>query len=400
MLSLFQSARSPAPEEAVSNNRTILETRPGQVFAWSEAELIWVREASKWDYVQFGFAGNRLGWDWCSGRASWRFKVRGPGQYTAEFFEEGGYMSLGKRSGRLLFEVACPVREFTIPRTIQAGEVMAVHWVLEAPVGQGFGLLLQCKGVTLQSLQLAANTPHGELAGQGRFLAPRCPGVFHCTVRGSSESDSELESRDFSVSLAPHLAEQTWVRMVGASSNVRGLMVSPGADVVIEWSFPLAADGDELCFVQDAKPDRVLVSSRLQRHPLDMRSGTKTISAPRTEGLYSLCVCAGYREGRVSLVVAHCHLAVSMFADLRMAEAGSSAVIAPLESELVPQDMDHRSGCRPQCTICLSSDVDSMMEPCCHAQFCHPCAAEVLSRQKRCPTCRAPVTGHKKIYLP
>ena len=144
-------------------------------------------------------------------------------------------------------------------------------------------------------------------------------------------------------------------------------------------------------------------------HRLSAVRATSTVAAPGVAGAYTLFLCASYRGGSVMLPVAHAHVLVTSLAAVPCHAAcgadddeGSRGASEPLV--VPPLEVDEASALaapRPQCVVCLSADVDAMIEECGHACFCAACIDQHLRRQKACPVCRGPAAGPaKRIFLP
>jgi hypothetical protein len=52
-----------------------------------------------------------------------------------------------------------------------------------------------------------------------------------------------------------------------------------------------------------------------------------------------------------------------------------------------------------KCCICMTNQVNTMLEPCCHASMCGVCAEEYVRRDHVCPTCRRPIIRVHRMYL-
>jgi hypothetical protein len=52
-----------------------------------------------------------------------------------------------------------------------------------------------------------------------------------------------------------------------------------------------------------------------------------------------------------------------------------------------------------QCCVCMTNQVNTMIEPCCHASMCGTCAEEHIRRDHVCPICRRPISRVHRLYL-
>ena len=49
-----------------------------------------------------------------------------------------------------------------------------------------------------------------------------------------------------------------------------------------------------------------------------------------------------------------------------------------------------------ECVVCLDAAPSTRLRPCFHSNMCSACAAEMLGRQERCPTCRDPIASFEE----
>lgn len=375
---------------------------PPVVWAYSDAKATWREQSQRWDSITLLYAGKRKTWSWCQGNQSWMITVGEPGDYAIQYRRNAGYVSDGDLYQSLPVPVKSPVTQLSAPGQVKAGDQLTVSWTLAALVGVGYAVHLQVDDdgspVTLQSQQMLAHTNTHTLTGQADFVAPRMAGAFTLCVRGSSCSESVLMTKTFHVSVDPAMRDHTFVQAVIPDGAKRALVSAPGAVIEVEWSFPQFLAGDMLCLFEGRCPGRVIVNPKLTM-TLNHREGRTSFRAPSQPLDYCVCLCASYRSGKVVLPVSYCHLFVSEMADRAPGVATSVAWAAPKPAASSPLD-DETSFSKPQCIICMSADVNCMVEPCGHAQFCKTCLERSFSRAKKCPVCRADVSRHQEIYLP
>eukprot|EP00931_Biecheleriopsis_adriatica_P118362 TRINITY_DN93796_c0_g1_i1.p1 TRINITY_DN93796_c0_g1~~TRINITY_DN93796_c0_g1_i1.p1 ORF type:complete len:380 (+),score=42.86 TRINITY_DN93796_c0_g1_i1:85-1224(+) len=368
------------------------------VWAYCSAQVRWVDSSEKWDTISLYKNGQRMTWQWCQNVQCFDIHAEEPGEYMIEYRKEAGYLSSGKVNSTLKCLVESPLLEFSICRRAVAAEEIEVTWRLAAAVGNGYCALLQTSedDVTIQSLQISQHTDVQTLQGKTCFVAPRVSGEFRACVRGNSSAQSILEERTLQVTVPEDTRRNTFVQLLAEGGPKRAMLTSPRANLNVEWQFPLAAAGDAICIIEGLRTGR-LVRNSVCKASTRGAAGQVSLQVPEAPGQYSVCLAAGYRDGQVLLPVAHCHLFVSELLDL-----APSAISAGIASESVQAAAtpDEASSARPQCIICMSADIDVMVEPCGHAQFCSPCLGRSLGVRRTCPVCRNNVTGQKAIFLP
>eukprot|EP00929_Paragymnodinium_shiwhaense_P057464 TRINITY_DN28767_c0_g1_i1.p1 TRINITY_DN28767_c0_g1~~TRINITY_DN28767_c0_g1_i1.p1 ORF type:complete len:395 (+),score=46.34 TRINITY_DN28767_c0_g1_i1:131-1315(+) len=383
-----------------------LRLNPPVVWAYSEGSVQWSEPSQKWDAIALFKGRSRQRWTWCQGTQAWKVEFEEPAEYSVEYRRDAGYFTEGKLYASLTFNIESPILEYSLPRQVQLGEQVKAQWRLAAAVGSSYSVLLQVKSqdgaeVTIQSAELLARTNQDSLTGEATFAVPRAPGEFTACIRGSGSSDSVLERRSFQVTVPEHIRQQTFVQAIVGDSPTKALVLAPDARLDVEWSCPHATAGDAVCIVKGRNPGRVVLNP-LKKQDASHTSGRASFSAPREPGEYSICLCAGYRGGQALLVVSHSHLFVSELAAMPLGVVQNTPAPAapPGQGVQALPEPDEACSSRPQCIICLSADVNAMVEPCGHAQFCESCLQLHRSQRSNCPVCRERVTGHKKIYLP
>jgi len=382
-----------------------LSLTPSTAWAYSEAKVSWTISSAKWDYISF-FVGEaskrtRKSWWWCQGKQNIVIDIEEPGEYELQYWSEGGYFSNGKHRGSLALPVRSPVAAFEALRQARAGDHFDVSWSLSSMVGSNYTVLLQVRSadadVTVQSLQMARYTNESSLGGRGQFAGPRVGGEYFLVVRGSSSADSKLQTRSMQVEVPADVRSHTFVQFqTPEGTTTRAIVASPGSNLLVEWSFPLAIGDDAIAIVGGLTPPRVVPTAR-KVSSVARPTGSSQVKVPSEPGEYCVCICAAYRSGQVLLPAAFCHLFVSPL--LNVAPGGAVQFTPP--TRVVADCPDEASpGSRPQCIICLSADVNAVLLPCGHAQFCSACISRSLDRNRKCPVCREDVTDTRTIYLP
>ena len=51
------------------------------------------------------------------------------------------------------------------------------------------------------------------------------------------------------------------------------------------------------------------------------------------------------------------------------------------------------------CQICMTNQINTVLDPCCHASMCTTCAEELVRRQDKCPTCRRAIRQVYRLFL-
>jgi len=416
--------------------RVELRVDSERVAAWTSTTVSWSGSAKSWDWVACfnDERKKRLEYKWCSkcSNSRWRFQVQAPARLALAYYANGGFLSDGTLQRRVCFDVINPITLFTCdPNLFEWTEpllrklhhdpqqhdatTLTVRWSLSAPVGPSYRVLIHPAGsaVTLQDAEMIGPSAGLDADSVAAFLVPRVRGSFRAVVRGSSSAESELASATFEVTYDRALVDATHVQVRmsenRAEGEARAAMGAPHQRVWVEWSFPLFQPGDALCLVsgiaiagEGKQSPALLRSDVLSVTPLGPDARSVSIRLPSEAGAYSLHLCASYRGGGVMLPVASSHLFVSPLITPQSSdsEAPLKAAIATLQLPPLPPPPEIVTS-RPQCIICMSAEVDTMVEPCCHAQFCASCIARALRASSgTCPVCRERTTGTKHIYLP
>lgn len=70
----------------------------------------------------------------------------------------------------------------------------------------------------------------------------------------------------------------------------------------------------------------------------------------------------------------------------------NEALFRLLESTLSKQQSAN------ECAVCMDNPIDIVCIPCGHLILCSSCANRIQQAEKRCPTCREPVTKFQKVW--
>jgi hypothetical protein len=73
-------------------------------------------------------------------------------------------------------------------------------------------------------------------------------------------------------------------------------------------------------------------------------------------------------------------------------------VLAELERLCVAPPADNGDGWaeRSECVVCMSAPRSTRLRPCFHCLLCALCAADLMRRGDRCPTCRKVVERYEE----
>eukprot|EP00756_Hemistasia_phaeocysticola_P003057 Hpha_TRINITY_DN1203_c0_g1::TRINITY_DN1203_c0_g1_i1::g.44795::m.44795 len=418
----------------------VLQCRPSdtshrEIYCFTTVRFTWPgHQAGGSDYIRFGSARmptNSHRWEWCDGGAitgfftrlinrpvqSLDFQVFEPGEYVARFFKNGGIFSQGTLLHELRVTVKSSFKDLHIPQA-QPGARFPVRWELFSPpmTGRPFQLLMESgTGEYLQSVAVTSSN------GTADFVYPRADGAFRVVLRGTGSRTSELGAKGFNARIPPqHRATVT-------KDGLRALMARPGHTYHFRVAHPLFRPGDFIAVfplrATDCadSPGRVLPAAELGPYQIPLSAecarpeGTIMPIRMPQPGAWGVSVVISYRNGQVKLLQAGgacCDLLVSLYATDAL-----DHVVAPQQSAPgpgrastppppiaypidAPEPPNEVTGSVPQCSVCLSADIATLIEPCRHACMCVECSEAVKRRNGLCPMCRQKIRSVGVVYFP